>query len=541
VYAILAIGEGFTVSGSPDSTAELRLADWFGRGLHVSADGVALRIGSREWTYAELHDVALRLGGAMYAAAGGPPEAVGVLAARSLECYAGILAGAYAGAAVVPLSPSFPVARTTAMARAAGVRTIVADQQGMRLVPDLASALPEMAIVQLDPGLTSTAGIRTVVATEAGALDTPVGGKPDDVAYVLFTSGSTGRPKGVPVTHRNMAHFLRTNLARYQLVPHDVCSQTFDCTFDLAMFDLFVTWAAGALVVSTPAQAFWALPDFVAKHGMTFWFSVPSAISLVQRRGGLSPGSLPTLRWSLFCGEPLTLEDATRWQRAASGSVLENLYGPTELTIACSVYRWDQGTSPTACVNGVVPIGLMYPEMSALLIDGEGQVTDLSGELCVSGPQMFPGYLDRRDDATRFITVSGQRWYRTGDLVRTCGEAGFAYLGRVDHQVKIRGYRLDMAELEWHARSVTGVDAAVLVTVTDPSSRRLFAWFTGDPGAATRILEKLRVTVPEYMVPHWIKHVPELPLNANRKIDRGALAAMAQRLVDGPVAGSNRA
>jgi amino acid adenylation domain-containing protein len=529
------------VSESPDSTGAPTLADWFGRGLRGSADGLALRVGSREWTYAELHDVALRLAGAMHTAAGGQPEVVGVLAARSLECYAGILAGTYAGAAVVPLSPIFPAARTIAMARAAGVRTIVADQQGMRLVPDLASALPGMAIVCLEPVPTNASGARTVAATEGGALRAPVGGKPDDVAYVLFTSGSTGRPKGVPVTHRNMAHFLATNLARYDLGPQDVCSQTFDCTFDLAMFDLFVTWSAGATVVSTPAQAFWALPDFVAKHGLTLWFSVPSAISLVQRRGGLSPGSLPSLRWSLFCGEALTLEDAARWQGAASSSVLENLYGPTELTIACSVYRWDQATSPAACVNGIVPIGLMYPGMSALLIDGEGQATDPIGELCVSGPQMFPGYLDYRDDAARFVTVSGQRWYRTGDLVRTCGEAGFAYLGRVDHQVKIRGYRLDLAELEWHARSVKGVAAAVLVTVTDPCSRRLFAWFTGDPGAAPRILEKLRVTVPEYMVPHWIEHVPELPLNANRKIDRGALAAMAQRLVDVPAAGGTPA
>ena len=113
------------------------------------------------------------------------------------------------------------------------------------------------------------------------------------------------------------------------------------------MFDMFMAWQGGATLESTPAYAFLALPEFIERKKMTVWFSVPSAISVVRRRGGLSPGSMPSLRWSLFCGEALMRQDAEDWQQAASQSVLENLYGPTELTIACSTYRWMPEQSPS--------------------------------------------------------------------------------------------------------------------------------------------------------------------------------------------------
>jgi len=504
------------------------LAEWFGRGLEAVPDGTALRIGRREWSYTELHAIALRLAEAVQSASDARPETVGVLAARSIECYAGILAAGYAGAAVVPLSPSFPTERTVAMARAAGTRTVIVDQQAAHALPALAEALPDLTVIRMDPKLSLPAGVRAprVPGTAASAMPARVA--PDDIAYVLFTSGSTGRPKGVPVTHGNMDHFLRVNVDKYGFSPADACSQTFDCTFDLAMFDLFVTWAAGATLVSTPPQAFMMLPEFVERNKLTVWFSVPSAISLVRRRGGLAAGSFPDLRWSLFCGEALTMADAQDWQAAAPASLVENLYGPTELTIACSAYRWNPRTSPGSCVNGLVPIGSLYPDLTGVLVGSNGEIGHQEGELCVSGPQMFPGYLDRDDDRGRFLQAEGTRWYRTGDLVRRNSGGEYAYVGRVDHQIKIRGYRVELAELEWHIRSVRGVSAAVIVPVASVSGHRLFAWYCGEPGIEQLIRDKLQERVPSFMVPHWIRHSSQLPLNPNRKVDRKALTEMAQ-------------
>jgi len=496
------------------------LAGWFGQGLAAAPDGVALRAGGLDWTYAELYDYALRLGGALRAQDGHAPAAVGILAARSAECYAGILAALFAGATVVPMSPAFPVERTVTMARAAGVTHVIADRAGRMAAAGLRAALPDLHVIAPEAG-----------RVPAGdPLPAPVEVDPAAVAYVLFTSGSTGQPKGVPVTHANMAHFLAYSRQRYRLTPSDACSQTFDTTFDLAMFDLFVTWSAGATLVSTPAHAFRALPDFVTAQRLTVWFSVPSAIALVGRYGGLAPGSMPSLRWSLFCGEPLLAAAAAEWQTAAPGSILENLYGPTELTIACSVYRWSPDRSPAECVNGVVPIGDIYPGLGdRLLAERESDVG--VGELCVTGPQMFSGYLNPSHDEGRFLAADGQRWYRTGDLVRRT-PAGLAFLGRLDHQVKIRGYRVELAEIEARLRELPAVAEALVVPVEHGGTRRLAAWYTGVPGCEGELRDHLAAGLPEFMVPHWLQHLRALPLNANGKADRRALAERAQRLAD---------
>lgn len=509
----------------------VNLGQWYQEGLAAAPDSIALRIHGRRWTYAELHAIALRMAGAMTAAADGRPAVVGILASRSIECYAGILAAAYAGAAAVPLSPVFPVERTARMARAAGVRVIAADAAGTPALFGLARAVPGLIVVRTGSEVRIPDDVRAVTATPVGALAAPTPASPHDPAYILFTSGSTGSPKGVPVTHANMAHFLDAATVRYGLRPGDVASQTFDCTFDLAMFDLFVTWAAGAELVSTPPQAFLNLPEFAARNELTVWFSVPSAIALVSRRGGLRRGSLPGLRWSLFCGEPLSLAEVQQWQEAAPNSAVENLYGPTELTIACTAHRWDPNRSPAMSVNGLMPIGKLTAGLSGLLIGPDGEQAEHEGELCVRGPQMFPGYLDPDDDCGRFISARGSRWYRTGDVVRRVSESEYAYLGRSDQQVKIRGYRVELAELEGRCRAIPGLRQAVVVLVRDSSGPQLFAWCTGEPEVVGRVRPALAAEVPEFMVPHWVRHLDELPLTARGKTDRMRLTDMAQQLV----------
>ena len=128
--------------------------------------------------------------------------------------------------------------------------------------------------------------------------------------------------------------------------PDDRFSQSFDLNFDCAMFDLFCAWGAGASVHPVPPAAYRDVPAFVAERGLTVWFSTPSAITLVRRTGRLSPAAMPSLRWSFFAGEALHAADAVDWQAAAPGSTLENIYGPTELTVTITGHRWSPQTSP---------------------------------------------------------------------------------------------------------------------------------------------------------------------------------------------------
>lgn len=514
--------------------------EWFARGLSAAPEGVALRIGDRSWSYAQVQEMALSWAGTLRSACPEDPGAVGVLAAQTPECYIGILAALYAGAVAVPLSPTFPVERTAAMAEAACVDAFVADGKGAEILcrTSLAGTRPVLL-----PDAEAVGPATVTVRNQPGrALTQPATSRPGDVAYVLFTSGSTGRPKGVPITHGNVDHFLRFNQQRYGFTPEDVCSQTFAATFDLAMFDMFMAWGAGAALEYTPVHAFLALPEFIERKKITVWFSVPSAVSVARRRGGLRPDCMPSLRWSLFCGEALIRQDAEDWQRAASRSIVENLYGPTELTIACSVYRWSPENSPARCRNDVVPIGATYPSLRYVLIDPSGRPVPAEGELCVTGPQMFSGYLDSRDDENRFLLHDGRRWYRTGDRVRLdaggAGKTGDAetvlqYLARVDHQVKIRGYRVELPEIEHAARALPGVRQVAAVPVRYKGVVELALFYTGSHLEPADVTIALAQSLPDYMVPRWAWRLDDLPLNANKKVDRPVLANMASAEVSG--------
>jgi amino acid adenylation domain-containing protein len=488
------------------------LHERFLRGLARSADRPALRFGADTISYRELHTQALAWAGALDGA-----KAVGVLAGKTPTAYAGILGALYAGATVVPLHPGFPAARTRHMLELSGAEAIVADGPGRAALAALGDDAPAVQLAEPAPD-------RAPARPQAAPA-------PGDTAYMLFTSGSTGRPKGVPISHGSTRHYFGLLDARYDFTPADVFSQTFDLNFDCAMFDLFCAWGAGATVDVTPQTAYLDLPGYLDGHGVTVWFATPSAIALTRRMGALTPGALPTLRWSFFAGEALHAHDAADWQAAAPASTLENIYGPTELTVTVTGHRWDPATSPGRCLNGMVPIGAVHAGHDHVLVDEQDRATSDEGELLITGPQMTRGYLDPTDDAGRFVERDGRRWYRTGDRVRRLDDGELVYLGRLDSQVQIQGWRVELAEVEHAVRSCDGVQDAVAVGAAGASGTELVVYYTGEAVTAARLARALRESLPKGMLPRRFEHLPEFPLNSNRKVDRKQLTERAGDLL----------
>ncbi|KPI28839.1 Phenylalanine racemase (ATP-hydrolyzing) [Actinobacteria bacterium OV450] len=486
------------------------LYERFRRGLALSPDRPALRIGSETHTYRELHEQALAWAGSL-----GSARVVGVLAGKSATAYAGILGGLYAGATVVPLHPDFPAVRTRRMLELSGAAALIVDDQGR-------AALGE--------GL-DVPGIPLVAPDPDRALDEPRPVEATDTAYMLFTSGSTGRPKGVPISHGSTHHYFELLDARYGFTPDDVFTQTFDLNFDCGMFDLFCAWGAGGVVDVVPPSAYLDMPAHLERRGITVWFSTPSAIGLIRRMGGLAPGALPTLRWSFFAGEALRVQDAADWQAAAPASTLENIYGPTELTVTITAYRWDPQTSPGQAVNGLVPIGAVHAGHDHVLLDEDGAETAVEGELLITGPQMATGYLDPQDDGGRFVERDGRVWYRTGDRVRRLPGGDLIYLGRLDSQVQVQGWRVELAEVDHALRACAGVEDVVTVARPVDGSTELVVFYTGEVRPAAELARSLREVLPHGMLPRRFEHVPEFPLNSNRKVDRPVLAARAADLL----------
>jgi amino acid adenylation domain-containing protein len=502
-------------------------------------EALALWIGDRRRTYAEVEDRARRWASALGQAVGDRPGRVGIFAYRSEVSYVGVLASLFSGAGFVPLNRTFPAERTRRMIELADLDAIIVDQGPLPALRAALEGLPSPPPVLFPEGATPSSlptGVRVVDRDSLDAVR-PLSSLPevagDDLAYLLFTSGSTGQPKGVPIAHANVDHFLRVNQARYRITPEDRLSQTFDQTFDLSVFDQFMAWGGGACVC--PLQPMELLSPFgsVRSKGITVWFSVPSVAALLLKKGLLKPGSLPGLRRSLFCGEPLTRAIAEAWQAAAPDSIVENLYGPTELTIACSVYRWDPRRSPSECVDGVVPIGRVYETLHDLVVDEDLRpVADGEpGELCVAGPQTFAGYWrapDRTAASTlrRHVPGHGERtFYRTGDRVRRSGDGHYLYVGRADHQVKVHGYRVELGEVEAALRRDSGVVEAVALgwPTEGGTAQGIIAFVSGRGVEPANLTDSVRGLLPTYMVPRAIHAVDAMPLNSNGKIDRIAL------------------
>jgi amino acid adenylation domain-containing protein len=508
----------------------------------VFPDRPALEVDGREHTYAELAGEAASLAATLAAhrAPDGPPLTA-VFAYRSATAFAGVLGALLSGHGYVPLNRTFPPERSRAMLERSGCRAVVVDAASEpQLDQILEGAGAPLLLVFPEREEVRELAERWPQHRVLGRPDlippgdlgwAPAEAPPQAVAYLLFTSGSTGVPKGVMVSHANARHYIDWTVARYAVTEQDRLSQTFDLTFDLSVHDMFVAWEQGACVCCPTQKQLMKPGGFIRESRLSIWFSVPSTVLFMRRFGLLKPGAYPLLRLSLFCGEALPVEAVRQWAGAAPQSVIENIYGPTELTIACTAYRWDPERSPSECEQGTVPIGLPFDGMEVLVADETLQevAPGESGELLMAGPQCTPGYWQDEEKTARVFVVPPGRsevYYRTGDRVRrpTPGRP-ITYLGRLDTQIKILGHRVELGEIEAAVRQASGVDGVVALgwPLTPSGADGVEVFLQTEDVDAESLRERLKACLPPYMVPRRIHALPAFPLNANGKFDRPAL------------------
>ena len=470
-----------------------------------------------------------------------------VFAYRSLTAYAGVLGILAAGKGYVPLNPKFPVDRSRKMLVLSGCRVLIVGKEAFGQLPQLLEGV-EAKLTVILPDVEDASGVaatypqhRFVTAAELAAHSSANNSAPQvtpaATAYLLFTSGSTGQPKGVPISHSNVCAYVRYTCDRYEVSENDRFSQEFDQTFDLSVHDMFVCWERGACLYAVPERSVMAPVKFIRDNALTMWFSVPSVVGAVTRLRLLQPGNLPSLRYSLFCGEPLPAAYAQSWQESAANSIVENLYGPTEATIAISNYRWDPVRSTQESLNGIVPIGKVFAGQTVGVFDENRRAVGIGepGELCLSGSQVTTGYWNNpektREQFVHMPDDDETLWYRTGDLVKRDEHGSLLYLGRIDHQVKIRGHRVELQEIEEAVRKACGSNQVVSVPwpMRNGSGDGVVAFISGVESIDhTRIVDYCSGQLPEYMVPKKIYLLQEMPLNVNGKIDRQKLVQILE-------------
>jgi D-alanine--poly(phosphoribitol) ligase subunit 1 len=501
-------------------------------------DRLALHVNRCNLSYGELAELSERIAAWLERRPGREARHVGILASRSWIAYAGLLGACWAGAAYVPLNPDWPEQRLLRILEATELDALVVDDRGVKLLtPQVLNHGPKHILAPGNamsfslgkpPTAALVAGVDALPPSDPDHFPRSLG--KDDLAYVMFTSGTTGLPKGVMISTGNLASLLSAMRRRFQFSSEDRVSQTYELTFDPSVLDMFMTWSSGASLHVVPATQLMGASRFIRERELTAWFSVPSTLAFMRNMKMLTPGAFPSVRYSIFCGEPLPANSVEAWQKAAPNSVIDNLYGPTEVTVDCIGHRCSE---PFVVTEGraTVAIGDPFDGMEAAIVDSSLRFLSRGekGELLVSGGQVGKGYFkDEQMTAARFPSINGKVWYLTGDLAYQDAEGRFHHLGRTDNQVKVLGNRVELEDVEAHLREVCGVDsvAAVAWPITHGSAKQIVAFAAGSTRTAAEIRDGMRRRVPKYMVPSQVRILEKLPLSTSGKTDRKALAIM---------------
>jgi amino acid adenylation domain-containing protein len=489
----------------------------------------ALRAGGRTLSYRELGRRSAQIGHYLRGAGARPNTCVAVVMEKGWEQVAAVLGTLESGAAYVPLDPDLPTARLTQLLQRIDARQVLTQT---RVLPRLAlPATLECLCVDDD-------------AFWSPQPDTPLEPlqQPGDLAYVIFTSGSTGEPKGVMIDHRGALNTVLDINTRFAVGTGDSVLGLSSLGFDLSVYDIFGTLAAGGLLVlpdpdQTREPEHWLA--LVQAAGITVWNSVPALLGLLvdhveaQARAGRGPATLAPLRTVLLSGDWIPLGLPGRLRALAPEARVFSLGGATEASIWSIAHPI---TDPPPAHWTSVPYGLPLANQTFHVFDEGLEECPLwvPGQLHIGGIGLALGYLgDEAKTAAAFLRhpVTGERLYRTGDLGRWRPEGLIEFLGREDTQVKVQGHRIELGEIEAALLRQTGVrEAVALVRGARDGDRHLLAFYVPQPGhepTPEALRDGLARSLPAYMLPSLLLPVERLPLSANGKVDRRALLQRA--------------
>ena len=483
-------------------------------------DQPAVEHGARALSYAALgrdvDQLAARLG-----ALGADRDApVAVYLTRSPELVAALLAVLAAGAAYLPLDPSYPAAQLAWMLADAAPRLVLTTRA-------LRASLPP-----------TTAEI--VVVDEPGTWPAARGrarAEPADLAYVMYTSGSTGRPKGVQIPHAALANYAAIAGGHFALTPADRVLQFAALSFDISVEEIFCALTHGATLVLRSDDMLDSIPAFVSACALAriSVIDLPTAYwhTLVAQLSSDDAARLACVRLVIIGGEQAQAAAFVRWSGLFGSRVrLLNTYGPTETTVSATIA--DLTGHAARGSTAAVPIGRPLAGVTARVLDRTGEPTPIGcvGELWVGGVGLARGYLgDAALTAQRFVASArdGERRYRTGDLVRYRADGELVYIGRADRQLKIRGFRVEPGEIEAAIAAIPRVRESVVVAREDvPGDRRLVAYVVLAPGATLAIAElkaALAPRLPDHLQPSAVVVLDRIPTTAGGKLDLRALPA----------------
>jgi amino acid adenylation domain-containing protein len=477
---------------------------------------------------------------------------IGIMVEDSPDLLVGLMGILKSRNAFVPLKSTYPDDRVNFIINDCNIHILLTDKANNEKGNQIARSNPVVTHhLCLDVGNNDT----IVETTEGSPISREKSGgilkeeepKPQlrETCYVIYTSGSTGRPKGVPITHGNLVPLLLWFLEYFELGEHTRVFQNLSYSFDFGLFELLSTLLPGGTLYFFDKHRGGDLTgyvNFIDEKKINTIHTTPAFFNGILSAGGKMPG----VELVHLGGERLTAKTVVEVsQKVSPGCRIYNGYGPTEATINCSIFCIKPDEMEVVRGKENIPIGKPSAYHSIYILSPYNRLQPIgaAGELCVAGPGLSEGYLNRPGlTADKFPKVQDNipvgagglaplfvrgRIYHTGDLARWLPDGNIEFLGRIDHQVKVRGFRIELGEIENSLLDHENINETVVLAKEKPDgSKYLCAYIV--PRVAHRftvseLREYLLQYLPDYMIPAYFIPLEQLPLTPNGKIDRKAL------------------
>jgi amino acid adenylation domain-containing protein len=517
----------------------------------VRPHAIAIDDGERTLSYLEMDESVSRIASLLQQTGCQRNDRIGLLLGNGIEAYEAMFAVLRADGCYVPMSRDFPTLRIAGIIDDTRMKIIITKKDHLDALVEISKHLKgniAISVLILDQEESSAEPdgafalakqqFATVVGLDAlSAAPPPAPSRniEEDLAYIIFTSGTTGKPKGVMITHKNVKSFTTWAVDFFDFSPADRVANHASVTFDLSVMSIYCAFWSGAALCPVCSPGDKAFPGkFIMDRKLTIWISVPSIINMFRKTRQLQPGVFyGNLRFAIFCGEALGPDLARDWLTTHPKIPICNLYGPTEATVACTYINL--GVDRPFDPDSKVPIGQPCRNSEILILDPDTLkpvAPGTVGKLMICGSQLSPGYWERPDlNAEVYLDnpmkkAFGAKMYDTGDLASQDADGILHYAGRADNQVKIQGYRVELGEIDVALSGLTELDEGVAVLDESGSFPALAAVVSTSQaaehhtGVTEQIYSRCQALLPKYMVPSRVIFLPELPKNANGKIDR---------------------
>ncbi|MEA5516848.1 amino acid adenylation domain-containing protein [Nodularia sp. UHCC 0506] len=480
----------------------------------------AIITSQRQLTYQQLDEYSHQVGKWLHQAGASVNHLVAVVMEKGWEQIVGVFSILKAGAAYLPIDPSLPKERLWYILENSNVQ-LVLTQSWLDEKLAWPETIQRLCIDQIDQDQRLQ-----MDSTALPPLQTPL-----DLAYVIYTSGSTGKPKGVMIDHRGAVNTILDLNRRFNVGAGDRIFAISSLSFDLSVYDIFGTLAAGATIVLPDADAIrdpghWS--DIMARQQITVWNSAPPLMQLLVDYTAEQPHGLPpSLRLVLMSGDWIPLNLPAQIKSLLPEVQTISLGGATEASIWSIFYpithlepEWKS-----------IPYGRPLSNQSFHILDEALQPcpTWVTGNLYIGGVGLAWGYWgDEAKTSASFIhhPSNDERLYRTGDLGRYLPDGNIEFLGREDFQVKIRGYRIELGEIEAVLSQHPDIQTLVVTATDFQGDKQLIAYVV--PVSQRHLNNQelgqfLQDKLPNYMIPSAFITLESLPITANGKLDRQAL------------------